>query len=122
MKKRDWILAAVIAAAAFLVWGINTITQDEGEWLQIMKDGEVFGTYSLSENQEIDIEGTNSCRIRDGEVSMIDADCPDQICVHTVSISQSGRTIVCLPNKVVLEIISEGNDEDTEDGVDSISS
>ena len=39
------------------------------------------------------------------EVYMESADCPNQICVHHSSISHKGETIICLPNRVVIEII-----------------
>ncbi|KAI4447103.1 hypothetical protein C823_001622 [Eubacterium plexicaudatum ASF492] len=42
---------------------------------------------------------------------MIWADCPDQLCVHQKAISGQGETIVCLPNKIVVEI-AEGEDAD----------
>ena len=41
---------------------------------------------------------------------MIDADCPDKLCEYQNAISQSGETIVCLPNKVI--VIVAGDDED----------
>jgi len=43
--------------------------------------------------------------INKGEVYMESADCPNQICVHHSRISRKGETIVCLPNRVVIEII-----------------
>ena len=48
--------------------------------------------------------------IRNGEVCMIEADCPDQICVHTRAIDAHGGSIVCLPNQVILRVV----DEDTQ--------
>ena len=35
---------------------------------------------------------------------MIEADCPDQICVNHLAISRDGESIICLPNKVVIAI------------------
>ena len=35
---------------------------------------------------------------------MISADCPDKLCVNQHAISSNGETIVCLPNKVVVEV------------------
>jgi len=39
------------------------------------------------------------------KVYMESADCPNQICVHHSSISHKGETIICLPNRVVIEIV-----------------
>jgi hypothetical protein len=41
---------------------------------------------------------------------MTQADCPDKLCVHQKAISATGETIVCLPNKVVVEIAGETED------------
>ena len=43
--------------------------------------------------------------ISDGKADMESADCPNQICVHHSAISHIGETIVCLPNRVVIEVI-----------------
>ena len=43
--------------------------------------------------------------IKDGEVYMQEADCPNQICVHHAPISHRGETIVCLPNRIIIEIL-----------------
>lgn len=43
--------------------------------------------------------------ISDGKADMESADCPNQICVHHGAISHTGETIVCLPNRVVIEIV-----------------
>lgn len=121
MKKRDWIAAAVILAVAFIFGLIGKFSAKPAQFLRITVDGDTYGLYDLSENQEIPIGNTNICRIQDGKVRMTDADCPDQICVHTAEISVDGGSIVCLPNRVVLEIVAEDVD-DMEDKVDSVSS
>lgn len=42
--------------------------------------------------------------IKDGKAYMLEADCPNQICVHHSAISHKGETIVCLPNRIIIEI------------------
>lgn len=106
MKKRDWIAAVVILAAAVLVWLVLEISRGPAAELKISVDGETYGTYSLKEDREISVNDTNVCQIQDGEVRMIKGDCPDQICVHTAAISKEGGSIICLPNRVILEITS----------------
>ena len=80
--------------------------------------GEEYGTYSLEEAQVIKVGDTNVCEIKDKKVSMISADCPDQLCIHQRTIQLQGETIVCLPNKVVLEITgTRQTDQEALDGV-----
>lgn len=125
MKKRDLMAAAVILLLALAVWGAGRLlSSGAAGQLRITVAGDVYGTYSLSRDQEISIGDTNICRIEDGQVSMIWADCPDQICVHTRAIASGGGTIVCLPNRIVLEITDDAgkNDDGQEEAPDVVAS
>lgn len=118
--RRDLILIGVLLAAAFLIWLIITRMQPAaGASAVVTVDGDVYGTYPLSQNQEIPImkgeKRTNLLVIKDGKADITEADCPDRLCVHQKPISMTNETIVCLPNKVVVSI--EGS---TESGIDSI--
>lgn len=120
MKKRDFLLIGIVLAAALLCWliprGLGIFAGEEAFQVRITVAGEEYGTYSLSEDQRIEINDTNVCEIRDGEVHMTEADCPDQLCIHQGSIHIQGETIVCLPNRVTVEIT--GND--TEEQLDGV--
>ena len=120
MKKRDFILIGAVLVLAFLCWVVpraaGFFAGEEASRGRITVGGEEYGTHSLSEDQIIEINDTNVCEIKDGEVNMIQADCPDQLCIHQGPIHIQGETIVCLPNRVVVEIT--GNDKDEQlDGV-----
>ena len=106
MKKNDWILVAVIlvlAGIGFLIF--TSFGRQTAGIVKVTVDGEVFGTYSLKKEQEVEINDTNRLIIEDGQVDMIEADCPDQICVDHKTISKNKETIVCRPNKVIVEIV-----------------
>lgn len=106
MRKNDWILIVVIlifAGLGFLIY-MSLGKQDVG-LVKVTVDGELFGTYSLVKEQEIEINDTNHLIIKDGQADMIEADCPDQICVDHKTISKNKETIICLPNKVIVEIV-----------------
>lgn len=106
MKKRDFILMIGIIAAAVIVWLTAVVFLDgSGGSLRITVDGHVYGMYSLDQDIEIAIGDSNICQIQNGSVSMITADCPDKVCVHSLDISKQGQTIICMPNRVVLEIV-----------------
>ena len=106
MKKNDWILVVVIlvlAGVGFLVY--TSFGKQTAGIVKVSVDGELFGTYSLEKEQKIQINDTNHLVIKDGQADMIEADCPDQICVDHKTISKNKETIVCLPNKVIVEIV-----------------
>lgn len=122
MKKKDLILifsVLVLAAAFWLVpRAVGLFGNSKEQKLRITVSGEEYGSYSLEEDQVIKVGDTNVCEIKDKKVSMISADCPDQLCIHQRTIQLQGETIVCLPNKVVLEITgTRQTDQEALDGV-----
>ena len=59
--------------------------------------------------------GQNVLQIKDGYASIIEADCPDKLCQKQKKIRYNGETLVCLPHKVIVSVISY---EETEiDGI-----
>ena len=110
MKKRisrnDVIFLAILLAVVtvFLVVYERTGTRaDAGACVRVTVDGSVYGMT------------TNVLTIRDGRADMTEADCPDKLCVHQKAISKNHEMIVCLPNKVVVEVTGS-----EENGFDSI--
>ncbi len=112
--RNDIILVAVIAvitAAGLLFFGLN---KEEGKRVTVSINGEITATYSLSENIEVTIpteENYNTLVIENGKAQIVNADCPDGICVETRAISYVGETIVCLPHKLVVEVIGDTETE-----------
>ena len=89
-----------------------------GSYVTITVDGKEYGTYSLLEEQIITIgEGDtlNVIEIKGGKAYMKEASCPDHLCMNQNEISFDKESIICLPNKVVITVIS-----DVENDVDGI--
>ena len=42
---------------------------------------------------------------------MIRADCPDQLCVKQKAVSKNKESIICLPNKIIVEVDSHKNSQ-----------
>lgn len=107
-KKKDWILILIIVCVAACAFLLNYFLRDSGSGSVVVKvGGQTEGIYSLKEDQIVKINhGSNVLRIKNGEVEMIEADCPDLLCVHHKAISANGESIICLPNQVIVEIRS----------------
>ena len=111
MKKNDNILILGILFIALVVLGIQLLHSANGtEKVKITVDGKVFGTYLLSEDRTVSVNETNIVLITEGTVSMESADCPDQICAAHPKISKNRESIICLPNKVILEIVDRADE------------
>ena len=86
----------------------------EGSNIVITIDGKKYGTYSLFEEQTIVIEqgdAKNIIEIKGGKAYMLEASCPDQLCVDQNEISFDKESIICLPNKVVLTVTSDAKSD-----------
>ena len=121
-KKSDLILILVFCMAALIALLAVRSDRQEGSIAQVRIDGKLYGNYSLTEEQTINLRGEDFVSllvIRDGAADMTEADCPDQICVKHRPVRFRGETIVCLPHKLVVEIISE--QEEPSGGMDAIS-
>ena len=104
MKKKETIFIASILVIAGILWlGFRISGQRSHNTIRITVDGKEFGTYSLSKDQVIHIGDTNVCEIKDGKVTMIEATCPDHYCMKQKAVDEHGGSIICLPNKVVIE-------------------
>lgn len=114
MKKKDLIIIAAILAVALALWGgMFLMRKDDYGSIRITVNGQEYGTYSLAEDQVIAIGDTNVCEIKDGKVKMTEADCPDHLCIRQKAVGSSGGTIVCLPNKVVIEGVKAADSEES---------
>ena len=103
MKKNDWLLAAGITGLALMILAFQILTgKTDHAQVVVSIDGNPYGTYDLNSDQTVNINESNQIRIQDRTVRMIEADCPDQICVNHLAISRDGESIICLPNKVVI--------------------
>ena len=104
MKKKEILFIGGILVLALVLWaGISFFYKGQYGSITITVDGEEYGTYSLGKDQTISINDTNVCEIKDGQARMISAQCPDHLCMKQKAIDEKGGTIVCLPNKVVIE-------------------
>lgn len=110
VRKQDLIFIIILFLfGVFLSIMIYLPRTASGNYVEIRADGKILYTYSLSTDRTENIQtenGTNTFYIKEGTVYMKDADCHDKICVNMHGISKAGETIVCLPHKLVLEIIN----------------
>lgn len=129
IKKNDIILIAIlliITIALFFGYRFINSLGGAGGHILISVGGTEYSNLSLSEegiylireNQSIrkldsvsvpsDITDKryNIIEIKNKKVSMLLAGCPDLLCVHQKSIETNGEEIVCLPNKVIIEVVN----------------
>ena len=115
MKPAKWeIFVVLILAAVLALWAFWP--KEEGNRVTVTVDGTVFGTFPLTEPQEIAIDGfapfSLTLVIEDGQAHVEHSTCPDLICQHHAPISRTGAEIVCLPGRVVITVTGEETEVD----------
>lgn len=107
IKRKDVILIAIILIIAVVGLGAKFLFSEKGGTVTISVDGKTYGTYSLNQDETINVDNHNKVVIKDGVVHMEDADCPDKLCIKQGEIDSNGEKIVCLPNKTIVQVNSE---------------
>ena len=112
---RDCLFLAALFLLGIVLTAVVYCSSGNGNGIMITVDGQLYGTYALGEPQRISIklEGrvANTVVIENGEAYMADADCPDQLCMHQGAIKRDGQTIICLPHRLVVEVVGGEKEE-----------
>lgn len=91
-------------------------------YADIYQNGELKQSIDLSTVKEsftFTMEGesgcTNKIEVRPESIGIISASCPDKLCVHQGFINNSQLPIICLPNRLVIQIRQEEISEESTD-------
>ena len=107
-RKAVYIVAAL--CAVLFLGGIGgmlwNLTRSHGRQVEILQDGKILYTLDLAQAEDqtftVTYGGrTNEIEIRDHQIRVKAADCPDQICVHMDWLEAA--PIVCLPNRLSIQ-------------------
>ena len=94
LTKADFILLILLVAIGLALSWVSLSGSVRGQTAVVTVNGHEYGRYSLSRNQSVTIRQSGH----------IYSDCKNQLCVEHSSISRTNQSIVCLPNRVVIEI------------------
>lgn len=120
IRRADIIIIVFFILASIFFYGIKRYSTDNNyyeKYIMIYSDNSLYKKIPIdnnSYNEVIPINnkfGRNIIRIMNGGVSVEDADCPDKICLKQGFINKSGQSIICLPHKLVIEIIGNTKEE-----------
>ena len=109
------LLGAVAASAAWLLLRKEDAPSPTA---RITRDGVLLEEIDLDKVEEPrslvleDGSGTNTVQVEKGRIRILEADCPDQVCVNQGWISSGAVPIICLPHRLIIEIVEAGGDLD----------
>ena len=104
------VLALAAAIAAVLALGVS----GDQLYAEVWQDNELIERVELTESTDrtIDLDGHKVIGRSGRTAAMQSADCRDQVCVRTGTLTHAGQVAVCLPNRVVLRITGETSEID----------
>lgn len=125
-KDRTKPAAALIGAVLILLSVISLLSvlrpniRKGGYTADIFQNGNLIASISLEEVKESyiftvtgDNGHINEIEVRPGSIGITFADCPDKLCIRQGFISDSRLPVTCLPNRVVIRLRPNTEDEDT---------
>jgi hypothetical protein len=112
LTKGDKYLIIFIVVISFISLGFikNKAINYKEKYVSVQVNGKeykkiIFDKKIIGKTYPIETEfGYNLIEIGDEKVRVIEASCPDELDVKQGYISKPGEVIVCLPNKLVIEI------------------
>lgn len=126
MKKWDKIiigLLLLISFAPYFFFKVFILEDFSRTYAVITVNGEAYKEIPLTgqvSSKEYIIQteyGENIIIVEDESIFVREADCADQICTHFGIINQPGEMIVCLPNKLLIEIKGSQSSEQIDERV-----
>ena len=105
MKRGVMILlaAVVLLSAGYIL--LRPV--QAGETVRVYQAGEVIWEGVLEE-PDVFHAPHNTVVVEGGRVRVSQADCPDQVCVNQGWISNGTVPIICLPHRLMIEIVDGG--------------
>lgn len=117
LRKGDQLLVVVFLLIGLITigyWWYNNSRVQQGNVAILEINGKVIEKFDLNKIHEpytVETElGKNVLVFEQGMVRVVEADCPDQICVSFGWAKRAGQSIVCLPHRVVVKIMNEQSD------------
>lgn len=118
-KKWICILLMLVASLLGAIWFMSEESSDykiatitlNGEIVEVINLDDVVEAYTIEVHGET---YKNVVQVENGRICVLDANCPDKLCVEQGYLSNSLQPIVCLPNHMTIvlsENINESADE-----------
>lgn len=121
MKKTGFWIALIAALLVLSVVAMLIVQRSaQGGTAKIWQDGVLIETIDLTEVTEpytFAVEaadgGVNVISVERGRICVVQADCPDGVCVKQGWISDSSSPIACLPHGLIIEITGSDSEIDS---------
>ena len=121
MKYKILVIIIVTVLAVGIIGSALVMFMPAKSAVHVLSDGKEIYSADLStaEDTTFDVmyDGhINTVEIKDHQIRVLSADCPDQTCVHMGWLKSSATPVVCLPHKLIIEYTGASDDVDAVTG------
>lgn len=117
MKKGDYIVISLLLTI-FIVLSVkinSSYIDTDDKYVSVQVNGEEIKQITISEELKTypirTSFGLNVLQIKNKKVKIIEASCPDKIDVKFGEIDKVGQSIICMPNRLIIQIKSNKPNE-----------
>lgn len=110
MSNKKWIIIfSVICIVLGIISAVMYFSESSSQIAVILSDGNEIERIDLSEVKKpytfkAEYEGGyNIVSVSEGKISIIEASCPDGVCVKHGELKNEYDSIICIPNKLVIQ-------------------
>jgi len=107
VTRGDRLVVAVVVAVAALAWPASYLAAAGRADVVVVTSPAGTSEIPLRPDRTLVVEGARgpvTVEVRDGAVRVVDAPCPDKLCVRQGSVSSAGSALVCVPGGVSLRV------------------
>lgn len=109
--------ALVVALVTLPAWSLLSSARSRTGRAEarVTRSGRLVGVYPLDRAARVQLADDVVVEIRDGRVRVAESDCPKGVCRHAGWVSEPGRSIICVPNRVIVELrgVARGYDAES---------
>ncbi len=116
MKKADFILIAILLTLTLSITFLFHINRNKENMIaKVYNNGELVYTFTDLNKEEIfttkGVNGDVVIETKDGKVRIKEETSPLNICSKQGWTDSTSKPLICLPNKVVVEIVGKDKDD-----------
>jgi len=110
MNKNDIKLIVILGIIVLGIFIFVNITKEEGSIAEVYFEDNLVLTIDLNIDSEYTVDGELGdvvLEVKDKKIRVKSENSPRNICSKEGYIGDSSRTLICLPNKVIVKIVGE---------------
>ena len=109
MNKNDIKLVVIVLIVIILLFSL-TLFRKKANIANVYYENELILEIDLSINKTYEVDGYNGkvkIEVLNNQISVVEENSPYHLCSKQGFVSKSGESIICLPNKIIIELPSD---------------